>query len=137
MKISTKLLYWLPRVLCILAILFISLFALDAFNPELTLWDQIIGFIMHLIPSFILIALLILAWKRELIGGIIFTIIGLGLSPLVFIHNFRMNHSVWMSLSIIALITIPFSIVGILFIMSHYRKKSVKNDFKNTSQLKH
>jgi hypothetical protein len=110
------------------------LFALDAFNPELTLWDQIIGFIMHLIPSFILIALLILAWKRELIGGIIFTIIGLGLSPLVFIHNFRMNHSVWMSLSIIALITIPFSIVGILFIMSHYRKKSVKNEFKNTSQ---
>ena len=133
MNISTKLLHWLPRILCILAILLISVFALDAFNPELTLWNQIIGFIRHLIPSFILILLLVLAWKKELIGGIVFTIIGLGLSPLIFIHNFRMNHSVWMSLSIIALITIPFSIVGILFIMSHYRKKRVKNDFKNTS----
>ena len=134
MRISTKVLHWLPRILCILAILFISLFALDAFDPKLTLWEQITGFIIHLIPSFLLMLILLLAWKKELIGGIVFAIIGLGFSPLVFIHNFRMNHSVWMSLSIIALITIPFSIVGILFIMSHYRKKSVKNDFKNTSQ---
>jgi peptidoglycan/LPS O-acetylase OafA/YrhL len=123
MNISTKLLHWLPRILCILAILLISVFALDAFNPELTLWNQIIGFIRHLIPSFILILLLVLAWKKELIGGIVFTIIGLGLSPLIFIHNYRMNHSVWMSLGIITIITIPFTIVGILFILSHYRKK--------------
>ena len=123
MRISTKVLHWLPRILCILAILFISLFALDAFDPKLTLWEQITGFIIHLIPSFLLMLILLLAWKKELIGGIVFTIIGLGFSPLVFMHNFRMNHSVWMSLSIIALITIPFSIVGILFIMSHYRKK--------------
>jgi len=123
MRISTKVLHWLPRILCILAILFISLFALDAFDPKLTLWEQITGFIIHLIPSFLLMLILLLAWKKELIGGIVFTVIGLGFSPLVFIHNFRMNHSVWMSLSIIALITIPFTIVGILFIMSHYRKK--------------
>ena len=123
MNISTKLLHWLPRILCILAILLISVFALDAFNPELTLWNQIIGFIRHLIPSFILILLLVLAWKKELIGGIVFTIIGLGLSPLIFIHNFRMNYSVWISLGIITIITIPFTIVGILFIISHYRKK--------------
>jgi hypothetical protein len=134
MKISTKLLHWLPRILCILAILFISLFALDAFDPKLTFWEQITGFIIHLIPSFLLMLILLLAWKKELIGGIVFTIIGLGFSPLVFMHNFRMNHSVWMSLSIIALITIPFTIVGILFIMSHYRKKRVLKDFKNPSQ---
>jgi len=129
MKISTKLLHWLPRILCILAILFISLFALDVFDPKLTFWEQITGFIIHLIPSFLLMLILLLAWKKELIGGIVFTIIGLGFSPLVFMHNFRINHSVWMSLSIIALITIPFTIVGILFIMSHYRKKRVLKDF--------
>lgn len=123
MKLSTKMLHWLPRIICIIAILFISLFALDAFNPDLSLWQQIVGFMMHLIPSFVLTLLLVLAWKRELIGGIIFTIIGLGFSPLIFIHNFKMNHSVWMSLSIISIITVPFTIVGILFIMSHYRKK--------------
>lgn len=118
-----KILYWLPRILCIIAILFISLFALDAFAPGLTIWQQIGDFLIHLIPSFILLILLIIAWKWELIGGIIFTVIGLGLSPIVFIHNYNMNHSVWMSLGIISTITIPFAVVGILFIIDHYRKR--------------
>jgi len=126
MKKSTKIFYWLPRLLCILAILFISIFALDAFSPELSLWQQIGAFLMHLIPSFILLTLLILAWKKEFIGGIIFIIIGLGLSPIVFSHNYRMNHSVVMSLGIILAITIPFAVVGVLFIISHFKKKKLK-----------
>jgi hypothetical protein len=69
MENSIKIYYWLPRVLCILAILFISLFALDSFSPELTFWQQIAAFLMHLIPSFILTALLLIAWKWEYIGG--------------------------------------------------------------------
>jgi len=122
-----KILYWLPRTLCIIAILFISLFALDAFAPGLTIWQQIGDFLIHLIPSFILLILLIIAWKWELIGGIIFTVIGIGLSPIVFIHNYNMNHSVWMSLGIISLVTLPFALVGILFIVNHYRKRKRRN----------
>ena len=122
----------MPRILCILAILFISLFALDVFSPELSLLQQIGAFIIHLIPSFILLALLILAWKREFIGGSIFIIIGLGLSPIVFSHNYRMNHSVLMSLGIILTITIPFVVVGILFIISHFKKKVQKNKTRIT-----
>ncbi len=123
MKTSIKILHWLPRILCIMAILFISMFALDAFEPGLSIWQQIGGFLMHLIPSFILLLALIISWKWEFIGGIIFTIIGLVTSPLVFIHNYRMNQSVSMSLWIILLITAPFIIVGVLFIISHFRKK--------------
>ena len=100
----------------------ISLFALDAFQPDLTIWQQIGDFLMHLIPSFILTALLLVAWKWEYVGGIIFTIIGLGLSPLVFNHNYNMNHSIWMSLGIILTITIPFVLVGVLFIVGHFQK---------------
>jgi len=124
MKASNKIriYHWLPRVICILAILFISLFALDAFQPDLTIWQQIGDFLMHLIPSFILTALLLVAWKWEYVGGIIFTIIGLGLSPLVFNHNYNMNHSIWMSLGIILTITIPFVLVGVLFIVGHFQK---------------
>ena len=123
MKTSIAVLHWLPRIICILAILFISMFAFDAFAPGLTFWQQIGGFLMHLIPSFILLALLVVAWKWELIGGIIFTIIGLVLSPLVFQHNYNMNHSVSMSLGIIAMITFPFVIVGILFLISYSKKR--------------
>ena len=120
--IKIRIYHWLPRVICILAILFIGLFALDAFQPDLTIWQQIGDFLMHLIPSFILTALLLIAWKWEYVGGIIFTIIGLGLSPLVFNHNYNMNHSVWMSLGIIFTITIPFVLVGVLFIVGHFQK---------------
>ena len=123
MKTSIRFVHWSPRILCILAILFVSLFAADSFSPGLTIWQQLGAFFIHLIPSIVLLFLLIIAWKWELIGGIIFTAIGLGLSPFVFIHNYRMNHSVGMSLFIILMITFPFVVVGILFITSHYMKK--------------
>lgn len=123
MKTSVKILHWAPRIICILAILFISLFALDSFSPDLTIWQQIGAFLIHLIPSFLLLVLLIVAWKREFIGGIIFTLIGLGFSPFIFVHNYKMNQSVWMSLTIVLVITVPFIIAGILFIMSHRKKK--------------
>lgn len=123
MKKSIKAFHWLPRIICILAILFISMFALDAFGPGLTIWQQIGAFLIHLIPSFILLIILIIAWKWEFIGGLIFTLIGLGFSPVIFLHNYRMNQSVWMSLLIILLTSIPFVIVGVLFIVSHYKEK--------------
>jgi len=63
MKTSIKILHWTPRIICILAILFISMFAIDSFAPDLTIWQQLGGFLIHLIPSFILIAILIIAWK--------------------------------------------------------------------------
>lgn len=116
--------HWIPRILCILAILFVSIFALDAFDPNLTIWQQFKEFIMHLIPSFLLTLILIVAWKRELWGGILFLSAGLLLSPFVFMHNYQMNHSVWMSLGINLMINFPFVLVGILFILSHKKSKT-------------
>jgi hypothetical protein len=123
MKNSKTIFHWLPRIICILAILFISMFAADAFEPGLTIWQQLGAFFIHLIPSFILLVILILAWYKELAGGIIFIIIGLVLTPFIFNHNYKMNESVWMSLGIIMTITVPFILVGTLFIVSHKLKK--------------
>ncbi len=127
MKNPIRIIHWAPRIICILAILFISLFAADAFTPERTMWQQLSGFVIHLIPSFVLLALLILAWKKELIGGIIFTLIGSILSPIIFQHNYNMNHSTWISLGIILSISIPFVLVGILFIVSYFLKRESQN----------
>lgn len=120
---SIKLIHWLPRIICIIAILFVSLFAADAFSPELTFWQQLGAFVIQLIPSFILLFFLIVAWRREYVGGIIFMIVGLGTSPFVFILNYRMNHSIWLSSAIILFITIPFVVVGFLFVVSYFLKK--------------
>ena len=123
MKTTIKIFHWIPRILCILAILFVSLFALDSFNAELTLWEQFRDFFMHMIPSLVLLLLLILAWKKEFIGGILFIILGVGFSPFIYNHNYAMNQSVFMSLTIIAMITLPFVVVGVLFVISHFLKK--------------
>ena len=125
MKTKVKILYWTPRVLCILAILFVSLFALDSFDPKLTFWQQIGGFIIHLIPSFILTAILVVAWKWELVGGIIIAAIGIVFTPFIYTHNYQMNQSVWMSIGIIATITFPFIVVGVLFILSHFMRRKM------------
>jgi hypothetical protein len=64
--------YWLPRVMAILFIGFISVFALDVFSEPM--WLP--ALLMHSIPSFILITLTIVAWKHERLGGVIFVGVG-------------------------------------------------------------
>jgi hypothetical protein len=128
MKTSIKLLHWLPRIICILAILFISMFALDSFDSRHTIWQQFAAFGMHLIPTYVLIAILIVAWKWEKIGGIIFIVIGLSLSPFIFLINHNRNHfSIWQSLMVVLVINIPFVVVGGLFIVSHLKKQKKIN----------
>lgn len=120
---SIAILHWTPRILCILSILFISIFAFDAFEPGLTIWQQLAAFAMHLLPSFILFMMLVVAWRWELVGGIVFMMLGLGLSPFIYTHNYAMNHSVSMSIGIIMMITFPFFLVGVLFVASYLVKK--------------
>ena len=141
MQLSIKIIHWTPRIICIAAILFISIFAADAFEAGLTIWQQLANFILHLTPFFVLIVLLLIAWKWEFIGGILFLITGIITIPLIFIHNYKINHlSINQCLGIISVINFPFIIVGILFIFSYYRKKKYLillvfqsyDSFKNT-----
>ncbi|HAG17017.1 MAG TPA: hypothetical protein DCG69_10945 [Bacteroidales bacterium] len=133
MEKYTKIFYWMPRIICILAILFVSLFAADSFSPELTIWQQLSAFAIHLTPSFILIVFLVIAWKWDFIGGIIFILLGLGFGPIIFLHNYKMNQSIGMSLGIISFITFPFILVGILFVLNHFfRKRFPKTGYHHT-----
>ena len=126
MSSSKDFFFWLPRLICIAAILFVSIFAFDSFAPGLTIWQQIVGFLIHLIPNFILIALLIVAWKWEYVGGLLYVIIGLGFSVWIFQINFTRNQfTLGQSLFNAAIIAFPFVLAGILFIVSHNRKKKV------------
>jgi prolipoprotein diacylglyceryltransferase len=116
MKTSTKVLHWLPRIICILTILFVSLFALDSLSDPT-------AFLIHLIPSFILLAILIIAWRWEKAGGIILTIAGLAWCVIVFQLNLRRTQSVAASLLIILMVCFPFVLAGILFLISASKKK--------------
>jgi len=67
-----KWIYWSPRLAGVTIILFVSLFALDVFSEGYTPLEMLIGFIMHMLPSFALAIVLALAWRWEWIGAVTF-----------------------------------------------------------------
>lgn len=120
---SILFLHWAPRVLAIIAILFISMFSLDAFQAGMSVPQQILAWLIHMIPSFVLIIILGIAWKWENIGGIIFLSLGMAFTPFIFWGNYANNHSIWISLVVVLTITVPLILVGALFMISYYTRR--------------
>ena len=79
---------------------------------------------MHLIPSFVLLAILIVAWKWKNIGGIILIIVGVVLCVYLFNLNYNQRHfTLWQSIINVSMLCLPLVLAGILFIISHSAKK--------------
>ena len=85
-------LFWTPRILAMLYIAFLSMFALDVLSEEHGFWRILAALSIHLIPAFILIVVLILAWRWEWIGAALYTaagvvyvaqVLGLPLAPAI------------------------------------------------------
>lgn len=108
---KAKLLYWIPRVLTILSILFMLLFSLDAFSGNETAGRKLLGFFMNSIPVLILTGILLIAWKWELAGGILFILSFIAAA--VYFKSFSVNPA---SLIVIT----PFLITGILFLLHYF-----------------
>jgi len=108
--ISGRLLLWSPRILGILASVFIGLFALDAFSPGKSFVEALPDFLVHLIPAYLLLALVGASWRREWIGGLAF--IGLA----VFYALMAKSHLDW-----VLMISGPLAVVGALFWWSWFR----------------
>jgi len=72
-----KSIHWAPRIAAILIIFFVSLFSLDVFEMEASPLELLGAFIMHSIPSIIMILMLVFAWRRPVVGFIVFLIAGL------------------------------------------------------------
>jgi hypothetical protein len=115
---------WIPRTLAVLAICFISLFALDALEGDAGLLSKAGALALHLIQSFVLLGLLIISWKKPGLGGFLFLITGVGFSIPVFALNYDRIGSLMMAMWIIFIITFPFVLTGILFILSGRIKRS-------------
>ena len=82
-----KIVYWTPRVLAIFFTLFIMMFSLDVFDGTSSLTDQLIGFFMHNLPAYGIILVIVLAWKKDIIGMIGFALIAIGLFMMVMGSN--------------------------------------------------
>jgi hypothetical protein len=71
-SLSRQILYWTPRALCMVFAGFISIFALDVFSESKGIGETLLALVMHLIPTILIVAMLIVSWRREWVGGIVF-----------------------------------------------------------------
>ena len=56
-----RVVFWMPRTLCALFAIFVSIFALDVFGEGF--WDTIVALLMHLVPTGIILIALAIAWR--------------------------------------------------------------------------
>lgn len=116
-KIS-KGIYWTPRILSIIFICFLALMSLDVFGMGLSFWQTIGALFMHNIPALILLAVLLISWKYEIVGGIAFI-----LSGLLYIILLMRNPFEWYMLSWAIQISGIAFFIGILFFINWFKKR--------------
>lgn len=114
-----KFIYWTPRILSILFIAFLALFSLDIFAMNLNFWQTVLGLIMHNIPAFVLLVILIISWKYEWVGGIIYTLAGI--LYVVLTAKSQLEWQIVLSWSLT--IAGPTFLIGILFFINWFLKK--------------
>lgn len=117
-KRINKYLYWIPRILSIIFILFLMLLSLDIFEMNLGFWGTMVGLFMHNLPALFLLVVLIISWKYEIIGGIFFILAGILYIILLMKNPFEWYMLLWaLQISGIAFL------IGILFLVNWYKNK--------------
>jgi hypothetical protein len=114
--VSRKLIFFLPRILSLLFVGFISLFALDVFGVYHG-FELIIALFMHLLLPLGLLVFVILAWRYGLVGTIAF--VGFA----VFYAWQAREHPSW-----ILLLSGPSLIVGLLYFLDRYLKRKIRKN---------
>lgn len=71
-KTLKQILSWSPRILGILFAVFTAMFALDVFDEGGDFWNTAHALATHLIPTLIILVSVVISWRREWIGGILF-----------------------------------------------------------------
>ena len=105
-------LYWTPRILAILFGLFVSLFALDSFQGNESIWTKLADFAVHLIPVAVYALILVLAWRWEWIGAVLFAALGV-----LYIFMVGNRHLDW-----VLLISGPLFLLAALFLVNWLRR---------------
>jgi len=100
-----KVLFWTPRILAILYILFIGIFSLDSEGT---------GIIIELLPAVLLIVILIFTWRKPISGGVIFLILGI---------LFTLFFDTTRTVLTFFLISFPPILIGVLLLLSKILKR--------------
>ncbi|MBI4909895.1 MAG: hypothetical protein HY820_40125 [Acidobacteria bacterium] len=116
---ARKALFWAPRLLCIAFGLFASIFALDVFQGNQSFWRILAALFMHLIPVFVLFAILAVAWRWEWVGAVTY-------SAMAVLHLIWANTQTHLRLPDQALIAGPLFVVAALFLMNWLKRADLR-----------
>jgi len=83
----------------------------DVFGMGLSFWQAIWALFMHNIPTLVLLVVLLISWKYEIVGGIVFILAGLLYITMILIIAVKTGFE-WYYLSWAAQIS------GVVFLMS-------------------
>ncbi len=97
-------LIWAARLVGLALAAFLGLMALDApFGP---------GLLIHLLPCFVVLLLVVIGWRRRVLGGWLF--LAAGVAATLFFHTHRHPTSFLM-------ISGPFFLTGLLLLLGRRR----------------
>ena len=108
MASTSRALHWTPRVLTVVFALFLTLFALDAFQQGRPLWQNLAAFGIHLIPVFLVLLVLWLATRWPWVGGVVFLALGFA-----YMARAGLRFGPWAVIAISG----PLFLIGILFLI--------------------
>ena len=118
--ITKKLLFWTPRTATILFALFISMFALDVFAEAHGFVETGIALLLHLIPTAIILAILIISWRREWIAGVAYIALGI-----LYVITAWPDHRLdWWSAYLV--IAGPLLLIGLLFLLNWFYRTELR-----------
>ena len=116
-KAMMRLVFWAPRVLCVLFALFVSLFALDVFGEGGGFWRTALALLIHLIPTAMILIALAISWRWEWTGGILFTALGV-----LYLVRFW-GQFPW---TVYLVMAGPLFLVGVLFLINWFYKAEIR-----------
>lgn len=114
--------YWTPRIISVLFLLFLAMFSLDVFGQGYTTPQLLLALFMHNIPVIVLAILLAIAWKYEIVGAIAFILGGLLYIATLVVQAIRNQFEWYMVSWAVQLAGIAF-FIGILFFIGWKRKR--------------
>ncbi len=111
---SAKTIRVAARLLSGLYAAFLSIFSMDVFGEHLGFWKTILALFMHLIPVWLVLLILWISWKRPLLGGIIYPLLG------ILYIVFAWRRFIFMTYPLIAG---PLFLLGGLYLADYYQRR--------------
>ena len=101
---------WIPRILTFLFAVFILLFSFDTLSNGGSFWQDLVGFIIHSIPSILTLFILISLRNHALLSGI--ALIALSVGMMFWFETYRYPLT-------FLLLTVPLFVSGALFFIAY------------------